>query len=238
MTFREVKAHAIYFLLELEKQGRITRMDGYQGILNAIAGDVRSKNRRRVQRLHEKESLEESLKHLAERKKYFEEQIKQYHDYVETAMNTMQRGKGSDCALLPHLTSLTGICMYSKRRLLPFTQQYFHMRELQKAGKMPQFGSFKYSAQRFYDKGILLSIENYSPRQFDKLDIVISSNAVGVFTIEVFNHALGITNRMATQDIKMEELLQAQFEDRASLSLFNGLAKFNLNLLLWQINKK
>ncbi|EJF61117.1 hypothetical protein DICSQDRAFT_60830 [Dichomitus squalens LYAD-421 SS1] len=219
MTFREVKAHAIYFLLELEKQGRITRMDGYQGILNAIAGDVRSKNRRRVQRLHEKESLEESLKHLAERKKYFEEQIKQYHDYVETAMNTMQRGKG-------------------KRRLLPFTQQYFHMRELQKAGKMPQFGSFKYSAQRFYDKGILLSIENYSPRQFDKLDIVISSNAVGVFTFEIFNHALGITNRMATQDIKMEDLLQAQFEDRASLSLFNGLAKFNLNLLLWQINKK
>ena len=94
MTFREVKAHAIYFLLELEKLGKITRMDGYQGILNAIAGDVRSKNRRRVQRLHEKESLEESLKHLAERKKYFEEQIRQYHDYVETAMNTMQRGKG------------------------------------------------------------------------------------------------------------------------------------------------
>ncbi|KAM5540380.1 hypothetical protein V8D89_005838 [Ganoderma adspersum] len=219
MTFREVKAHAIYFLLELEKQGKITRMDGYQGILNAIAGDVRSKNRRRVQRLHEKDSMEDSLKHLADRKKYFEEQIKQYHDYVETAMNTMQRGKG-------------------KRRLLPFTQQYFHMRELQKAGKMPQFGSFKYSAQRFYDKGILLSIDNYSPRQFDKLDIVMSSNAVGVFTIEIFNHALGITNRMAAQDIKMEDLLQAQFEDRASLSMFNGVAKFNLNLLLWQINKK
>ncbi|TFK87060.1 hypothetical protein K466DRAFT_576027 [Polyporus arcularius HHB13444] len=219
MTFREVKAHAIYFLLELEKQGKITRMDGYQGILNAIAGDVRSKNRRRVQRLHERESLEESLKHLAERKKYFEEQIKQYHDYVETAMNTMQRGKG-------------------KRRLLPFTKQYFHMRELQQAGKMPQFGSFKYSAQRFYDKGILLSIENYSPRQFDKLDIVLSSNAVGVFTIEMFKHALGITNRMATADVKMEELLQAQFDDRASFSLFDGLAKFNLNLLLWQINKK
>ncbi|RPD67315.1 hypothetical protein L226DRAFT_452633 [Lentinus tigrinus ALCF2SS1-7] len=219
MTFREVKAHAIYFLLELEKQGKITRMDGYQGILNAIAGDVRSKNRRRVQRQHEKESLEESLKHLAERKKYFEDQIKQYHYYVETSMNTMQRGKG-------------------KRRLLPFTKQYFHRRDLENAGKMPQFGSFKYSAQRFYDKGILLSIENYSPRQFDKLDIVLSSDAVGVFTIEIFNHTLGITNRMATADVKMEDLLQAQFDDRASISLFNGLAKFNLNLLLWQINKK
>ena len=101
MSFREVKAHAIYFLLELEKQGKISRMDGYQGILNAIAGDVRSKNRRRVQRLHEKDGMEESLKHLAERKKYYEEQIKQYHDYVETAMNTMQRGKGLVLSFVP-----------------------------------------------------------------------------------------------------------------------------------------
>lgn len=112
------------------------------------------------------------------------------------------------------------------------------MRELQKSGKTPQFGSFKYSAQHFYDKGILLSIDQYSPRQFDKIDIVLSSNKVGVFTVEIFNHALGITNRMACADVKMEDLLQAQFENRAALPLFNGLAKFNLNLLLWQINKK
>lgn len=94
MTFKEVKAHAIYFLLELEKLGKISRLDGYQGILNAIAGDVRSKNRRRVQRQHEKENMEEALRYLAERKNYFEEQINSYHSYVETAMNTMQRGKG------------------------------------------------------------------------------------------------------------------------------------------------
>ncbi|PCH41536.1 hypothetical protein WOLCODRAFT_70665 [Wolfiporia cocos MD-104 SS10] len=218
MTFREVKAHAIFFLLELEKLGRISRKDGYQGILNAIAGDVRSKNRRRVQRQHEKQSMEEALKYLAERKKYFEEQIDSYHNYVEAAMSTMQRGKGK------------------RRFVMPFTQQYFHMRELQKAGKSPQFGSFKYHAHYFYKKGILLSIDQYSPRQFDKVDIVLSSNHVGVFTIEVLNHALGITNRVASGDVKMEDLLQAQFENRASYSL--GPVKFNLNLLLWQVNKK
>ncbi|KZT12580.1 uncharacterized protein LAESUDRAFT_733237 [Laetiporus sulphureus 93-53] len=220
MAFREVKAHAIFFLLELEKRGKISRQDGYQGILNAIAGDVRSKNRRRVQRQHEKESMEEALKYLVERKKYFEEQLDSYHSYVEAAMITMQRGKGK------------------RRFVMPFTQQYFHLRELQKAGKSPQFGSFKYSASSWYKKGILLSIDQYSPRQFDKIDIVLSSNAVGVFTIEVFNHALGITNRVAFEDVKMEDLLQAQFENRPSYSMFNGLAKFNLNLLLWQINKK
>ena len=129
-------------------------------------------------------------------------------------------------------------CRKKRGFVLPFTKQYFHLRDLQKAGKTPQFGSYKYSAQHFYDKGILLSIDQQSPRQFDKIDIVLSSNEVGVFTIEIFNNALGITNRVAHADVKMEDLLQAQFENKASYSLFNGLAKFNLNLLLWQINKK
>jgi len=121
---------------------------------------------------------------------------------------------------------------------MPFTKQYFHLRDLQKSGKTPQFGSFKYSAQDLYERGILLSIDQYSPRQFDKIDLVISSNQLGVFNVEMFNNALGITNRMANADVRLEDLLQAQYQDRASLSLFNGLAKFNLNLLLYQINKK
>jgi hypothetical protein len=121
---------------------------------------------------------------------------------------------------------------------MPFTKQYFHLRDLQKSGKTPQFGSFKYSAQDLYERGILLSIDQYSPRQFDKIDLVISSNQLGVFTVEMFNNAMGITNRMANADVRLEDLLQAQYQDRASLSLFNGLVKFNLNLFLYQINKK
>jgi Ras GTPase-activating-like protein IQGAP2/3 len=94
LTFKEVKAHTIFFLLELEKQGKITRGDGFQGILNAIAVDVRSKHRKRVQRQQAIENMHAALNHLAERKKYFEEQINSYHNYVEAAMNTMQRAKG------------------------------------------------------------------------------------------------------------------------------------------------
>lgn len=220
LSFHEVKAHAIFFLLELEKQGKITRNDGYQGILNAIAHDVRSKHRMRLQRQQEIENMAEALQHLNERKKYFEEQINSYNSYVEVAMATMQRGKSK------------------KRIIMPFTKQYFHLRDLQKSGKTPQFGSFKYSAQDLYERGILLSIDQFSPRQFDRIDVVISSNQLGVFTVEAFNNTLGITNRMAVADVRLEDLLQAQYQDRASLSLFNGVAKFNLNLLLYQINKK
>jgi len=221
-SFRDVKAHAIFFLLELEKQGKVTRQDGYQGILDAIAGDVRSKHRKRIQRQQEKASMREALGHIKERRKYFEEQIKSYHDYVEGAMATMQRGKGP-----------------KKRFVMPFTKQYFHLRDLQKSGKPPQFGSFKYSAQDLYNKGILLSIDQISPLQFDRVDIVISSNKIGVFAIEVFTTG-GVNGAtlFASTDVRMEDLLQAQFENKVSLSLFDGTAKMNLNLLLYQINKK
>lgn len=69
--------------------------------------------------------------------------------------------------------------------------------------------------------------------------MIMSSSKAGVFTLEMVNHALGISNRMGIQDVRMEDLLiQARFENKASLTLFNGLAKVNLDLLLYQINKK
>jgi len=220
LPYTTVKEHALIYLLELEKLGKVTRADGYQGVLNAIAGDVRSKHRKRIQRKNEMESMNDALKHLKERKKAYEEQIQSYHSYIDSAMNTMQRSKGK------------------KRFVMPFTKQFFHMRELQKTGKTPQFGSFIYRAQDLYDKGILLSIDQFSPRQFDRIDIVMESNEVGVFTMKVTNTLNGFANEVASQELRMEDLLQANFEGQVSLALFDGMAKVNLNLLLFQINKK
>jgi hypothetical protein len=36
----------------------------------------------------------------------------------------------------------------------------------------------------------------------------------------------------------MEDLLRAQFQNQASLALFNGMVMVNLQLFLYQINKK
>lgn len=94
LKFAAVKALAISNLLELEKKGNISREDGFQGILNAIAGDVRSKHRKRLQRQQEMQNMNEALRQLAERKKYVEEQLDSYHTVVDSAMNTMQKGKG------------------------------------------------------------------------------------------------------------------------------------------------
>jgi Ras GTPase-activating-like protein IQGAP2/3 len=121
---------------------------------------------------------------------------------------------------------------------MPFTKQFFHLRELQRTGGEPQFGSYKYSAQYLYERKILISIKGSSPRQFDRIDIIISSNQVGVFTVQLINNIPGANITEVTEDIRMEDLLQAQYESRSSLSLYNGSVTFAIDMLLYQINKK
>ncbi|PPQ69874.1 hypothetical protein CVT24_003209 [Panaeolus cyanescens] len=220
LTFSDVKISAISNLIQLERLGLVTREDSFQGVLDAIAGDVRSKHRKRLERQREMERMNEALQQLAQRKKLFEERIESYHNYVEAAMNTMQKGKGK------------------RRFVLPFTKQYFHMRDLQRAGEAPQFGSFLYSAKELYDRGILLSIDQYSPRLFDKLQITMSSNVPGVFHIVLESQMMGISSKIASEDIGMEDLLQAKYEKKASIPILKGKAQVNLEEFLFQINKK
>lgn len=122
--------------------------------------------------------------------------------------------------------------------MLPFTKQFYHLRELQKTGENVPFGSFIYSAKHLYEKGILLSIDQYSPRQFDKIQLTMSSKVVGVFTLRLESTLLGVTTRIASEDIRMEDLLQAKYEKRSSLVLFNGKVNVNFELFLDHINKK
>ncbi|KAF8195779.1 hypothetical protein K438DRAFT_1968278 [Mycena galopus ATCC 62051] len=220
LSFSAVKYSTIKVLLQLAEMGKVSRTDGFQGILNAIAGDVRSKHRKRIQRQQEMESMNEALRQLSESKKQLEEKIKSYHSYVDNTMQTMQRAGGK------------------KRFVIPFTQQYYHLRDLQRAGDIPQFGSFLYTAKYLYEKGILLSIDQYSPRQFNKLHLTMSSSTAGVFTIILDSALLGVSTRIASENIKMEDLLQAKYEQRPYLSLFNGKVKVNFERFLYQINKK
>ena len=121
---------------------------------------------------------------------------------------------------------------------MPFTKQFNHQRNMAKMGRTPKYGSYIYSAQDLSERGILLSIDQFSPRRYDQLRVIMESNAVGVFTVKLTNTLDGIVQQVATQDLKMEDLLQAKFENKQSLGLFDGKAKVNLTQLLNQINKK
>jgi len=127
---------------------------------------------------------------------------------------------------------------HKKRFVLPFTKQWSHLRDLQRSGQAPQFGSFIYSGNDLYDRGILLSIEGYSPRQFKQFQLTISSNRAGVFSLLLESSILGVTSKVASEDVKMEALLQAKYEKRSSYSLFNGKVKVKFEPFLFQMNKK
>ncbi|CAG8697404.1 12716_t:CDS:10 [Gigaspora margarita] len=217
MKFMDLKKLTLQNILRLEKEGKIFRRTNYQEILNAIAVDIRNKHRRRVQRQKELRQLRQTLVNLDEKRVHLDDQIKTYNDHIDVCMQQLTTKKGK-----------------KHRLVLPFTRQYFHIRELQKSGKVPRFGSFKYTAQRLREKGVLLSISGYST--FDKISFTISSDEVGIFSIEA-SYA-GVPVPGASMELRLEDLLQSQFNNTQVMNLFDGVAKVNVNLLIFLINKK
>ena len=91
MSYKELKATALENIMRLEQMGRISRHNFYQDILNAIALDIRTKSRRRVQRQRELEGVRQTLGNLNEKAQWLESQRKSYDNYIEQAMMTLQK---------------------------------------------------------------------------------------------------------------------------------------------------
>ncbi|KAK3945377.1 hypothetical protein QBC46DRAFT_433754, partial [Diplogelasinospora grovesii] len=218
MSYYELKRTALENVMRLEHMGRISKHNFYQDILNAIALDIRTKSRRRVQRQRELEGVRMTLGNLHEKAKYLEQQRKSYDDYIEQAMATLQNKKGK------------------KRFLLPFTKQYNHQRELERSGRVPKFGSYKYSARALMDKGVLVSWSGIAERELGQINLTISCDEVGVFSLEGSRGHIQMPGASAL--VPIEDLLQAQFESHQFMNLFEGNLRLNVNLLLHLLYKK
>jgi Ras GTPase-activating-like protein IQGAP2/3 len=205
-------------VLQLESIGRLTRSNHYQDLLNTIAVDIRTKHRRRLQRQRELENVRITLDRLHEQAVYLEQQLKTYNDYIDQAMMTLQNKKGK------------------KRFVMPFTKQWDHERELQRSGRSFKFGSYKYSARTLADKGVLVHWRGYNERQWDRVDLTLSSNEVGVFTIDGSSGNMMIPG--ANAQIPLDDLLQAQFNNTQFMEFFEGALRVNVNLFLHLIMKK
>ena len=94
MSYYDMKRNALENVMRLEQLGRISKQNYYQDVLNAIALDIRTKSRRRIQRQRELEGVRLTLANLHEKAKYLEQQRKSYDDYIEQAMLTLQKNKG------------------------------------------------------------------------------------------------------------------------------------------------
>ncbi|RAL11284.1 putative Ras GTPase activating protein [Aspergillus homomorphus CBS 101889] len=218
MSYSELKRTALENILQLEQTGKIRRDNYYQDLLNAIAIDIRTKHRRRIQRERELDSARMTLARLNDQAVWLDQQLKTYNDYIEQAMITLQNKKGK------------------KRFLMPFTKQWDHQRELQKSGKVFKFGSYKYSARNLADKGVLVHWKGYTERQWDRVDLTISSNEVGVFTLDGSSGPMMVPG--ANAQVPLDDLLQAQFNNMQFLDFFDGQLRVNVNLFLHLIMRK
>lgn len=113
------------------------------------------------------------------------------------------------------------------------------MLELHRSGEVPpRFGSFKYTAKELYSRKILLSIDQYSPRQFDKVFLIMSSDTPGVFKLVLKTTIIGVNTVLGEDEVRIENLLDAKYNQVSSLSLFGEQVKVNFENFLYQINKK
>ncbi|ORY54582.1 uncharacterized protein BCR38DRAFT_491468 [Pseudomassariella vexata] len=218
LSYYDMKRNALENIMRLEQMGRITKHNYYQDVLNAIALDIRTKSRRRIQRQREIEGVRMTLSNLHQKAAYLEQQRKSYDDYIEQAMATLQKNKGK------------------RKFLLPFTKQYNHQRELERSGRVPKFGSYKYSVRALAEKGVVVTWQGVAERDWGVINLTISCDEVGVFNLEGSRGHIQIPGASAL--VPIEDLLQAQFESHQFMNLFEGNLKLNVNLLLHLLYKK
>ncbi|KAL9554811.1 hypothetical protein PS6_003200 [Mucor atramentarius] len=219
ISFFQLKSIANRLVVHLERCKVIANNNAYQDVINMIARDITGKNTRRMQRDRELARMKLTLSHLQEKRDYLLEQGNSYEGYLNSCMTAMATKKGK-----------------KQKFIFPFTRQYFHMRGLQKLGLVPKFGSYKYTAKQLYERKVLLELMDIPKRHYDRIPIILSMDQAGIITIE--GSYSGWPMSSVQVDMRYEELLQTQFEGVQTVTVLDGMAKVNVNLLIYLINKK
>ena len=148
LTFAQIKIFALESMAKLEGLKLASKADNYQSMLDSIVEDMLNKQRLRAKRHRELLSLRQTMINLREKSTYLEESSKSYHDYIDACLAQLTNKKGKS------------------KKPLPFSRQYYHIQNLRKSGAVPKFGSFKYTAAELHKKGVLISIEDTSVKQY------------------------------------------------------------------------
>ncbi|KAI6660664.1 Ras GTPase-activating-like IQGAP1 [Oopsacas minuta] len=210
-TLSELKYIVRENLEFLDEQGVVRGEDGYQNILNAIARDIRNQHRYRRERRCEKDRLNQAISQLDNKHVFLEEQFEYYQLYVRTATANMSKTghKGAPKKDVQVVTSPVD-------RGDTFTPK-----------------SIRYTAQKLFEKGILIEIEGVSRTQFKTLQFEIVSVSHGSFDINAKMFGLAAEK----VNLVFEDLLQLRFENVQIMKILDRV-KVNVNLLIYLLNKK
>jgi len=87
-----VKYRAIEFCRKLEQVGKLSRHDHYQGLLVSIASDIRQKHHLRRMQQQDAVGMEQAREDMLRKRHGFEDQIKSYHQVIDSSMASLQKG--------------------------------------------------------------------------------------------------------------------------------------------------
>ncbi|KAH3666637.1 hypothetical protein WICMUC_005564 [Wickerhamomyces mucosus] len=237
ISYHKLKEIALERILELESIGLINRLDSFQIILNEITYDIKTKHDQRLSRKNQLKIAQNTLIRLDEKFKFLTQQLNSYNLHIDKSMEELQ--------LKP---------LNHKKRILPFTKQFFYERELKKTGKLPKFGAYKISCKKLYEKGILIELKGLNKDlssssssssssnffggiiNFPKIDFMFNCNKSGIFEISLKSQSLPISGNL--QILTIDQLLEYQFENKSFIILLNETVKFDTNCLINFIFKK
>ena len=136
----EVKQKALSNLTLLEDAGLVTKASGYQEILDSLAQDIRNQAAYRRERKLEIKKLTSAVASLDEKTAYYQQQDNDYQEYIKSCienMTTLPKPKKK--------LSLANIFAGNKKK-----------------AEKHHFGSYKFSATKLLEKGVLVDLEGVS----------------------------------------------------------------------------
>lgn len=224
MSYVELKKLALKVILQLESMNQVTRKNSFQQLLNQIVVDIKTKDSQRVSRKSQLEIGNETVGKLLEKEKFMKRQLADYNKHIDKILSELQ--------LKPKDKKIFNI-------IPVFSKQYFYHRELKKNNRLPKFGSYKYSAKKLTDQGI---VKDFGGELFRKhstssrLDFMFSCHKLGTFVIEAANGSVTVAG--ACNTITLDQLLDYQYENKKSWNMFDGMVTFDTDNLAALIFRK
>ncbi|KAK2582629.1 hypothetical protein KPH14_004911 [Odynerus spinipes] len=189
-SLNDCKLQLRVYLNKLQLGGWVSRNDGYQNIITAVAKDLCNKGKYRLIRNKELQTLRMTKQRLEEKTKYYQEQVEYYNKYIQRCLENLHTGKGSIRAV--HAT------------------QKSH-------GKLKSKMTLKYSATKLQEKGVLLEVDGLPHSQFKNVIFEISpTEHNGLFNVRC--KFMGV--EMEKVEIDIQKLLELQFEGSAIMDMF------------------
>ncbi|XP_044529655.1 ras GTPase-activating-like protein IQGAP3 [Gracilinanus agilis] len=96
LSIREKQRRVLKNLRHLESLGLVTSADGYQGLVDEMAQDIRNQRRHRQRRKAELLKLQATFQGLQAKTTFYEEQGDYYNQYIRTCLDNLAHSNKSD----------------------------------------------------------------------------------------------------------------------------------------------